>query len=86
MILANSEAAKALDQSGFEEAQKVLVREDPSLRSDAFWAIKQAAEKIKTMPADDIQDLKAGHPQKVVLMRNLYRAIEDVATLAGLKL
>ncbi|HLK65970.1 MAG TPA: hypothetical protein VKU19_21190 [Bryobacteraceae bacterium] len=86
MILANAEAVKALDQLGFEEAQKVLVREDPSLRSDAFYAIKQATEKIKTLPADDIQDLKAGNPQKVVLMRNLYRAIEDVATLAGMKL
>ena len=85
-ILANSEAAKALDRSGFDEAQKVLVREDPSLESDAFWAIKQATEKIKTLPADDIQDLKAGNPHKVILMRNLYRAIEDVATLAGMKL
>lgn len=86
IILANSEAVKALEQSGFEDAQKVLVREDPSLQSDAFWAIKQATEKIKTLPADDIQDLKAGNPQKIIMVRNLYRAIEDVATLAGVKL
>jgi len=85
-ILANSEAVKALDQAGFEDAQKVLVREDPSLQSDAFLAIKQATEKIKTLPADDIQDLKAGNPQKVIMIRNLYRVIEDVATLAGVKL
>lgn len=85
-ILPNSEAVKALEQSGFEEAQKVLVREDPSLQSDAFWAIKQATDKVKTLPADDIQDLKAGNPQKIIMMRNLYRAIEDVATLAGVKL
>lgn len=86
IILANAEAVKALDQLGFEEAQKVLVREDPALRSDAFWAIKHATEKIKTLPADDIQDLKAGNAQKIIMMRNLYRAIEDVATLAGMKL
>jgi hypothetical protein len=86
IILANAEAVKALDQMGFEDAQKVLVREDPSLQSDAFWAIKQATEKIKTLPADDIQDLKAGNPQKIIMVRNLYRAIEDVATLAGVKL
>jgi hypothetical protein len=85
-ILPNSEAVKALEESGFAEAQKVLVREDPSLQSDAFWAIKQATEKIKTLPADDIQDLKAGNPQKIIMMRNLYRAIEDVSTLAGVKL
>lgn len=86
MILGNSEAVKALERSGFEDAQKVLVREDPSLRSDAFWAIKQATEKLKTLPADDIQDLKAGNRQKVTMIRNLYRSIEDVATLAGMKL
>ncbi|HUQ94900.1 MAG TPA: hypothetical protein VM120_24690 [Bryobacteraceae bacterium] len=86
MLLTNPEAVKALEQSGFEEAQKVLVREDPSLQSDAFWAIKEATAKIKTLPADDIQDLKAGNPQKILMMRNLYRAIEDVATLAGVKL
>jgi hypothetical protein len=86
VILANAEAIKALDQSGFEDAQKVLVRDDPSLRSDAFLAIKQATEKVKTLPADDIQDLKAGNAQKINMMRSLYRAIEDVATLAGVKL
>ena len=85
-ILANTEATKALELSGFEEAQKVLVRDDPSLQSDAFLAIKQATEKVKTLPADDIQDLKAGNTQKINMIRNLYRAIEDVATLAGVKL
>jgi len=86
VILGNSEAVKALEQSGFEDAQKVLVRDDPSLESDAFLAIKQATEKLKTLPAGDIQDLKAGNPQKTIMVRNLYRAIEDVATLAGVKL
>jgi len=86
MILANPEATKALEQSGFEEAQKILVRDDPSRQSDAFLAIKQATEKIRTLPADDIQDLKAGNAQKIIMMRNLYRVIEDVATLAGVKL
>jgi hypothetical protein len=85
-ILANQEAVKALDYAGFQEAQKVLVRDDPSLQSDAFLAIKQATDKVKTLPADDIQDLKAGNPQKIIMIRNLYRAIEDVATLAGVKL
>jgi hypothetical protein len=85
-VFSNPEAVKALEQSGFEAAQKVLVREDPSLQSDAFRAIKEATEKIKTLPADDIQDLKAGNPAKIALMRNLYRAIEDVSGLAGVVL
>jgi hypothetical protein len=85
-ILANSQAAVALDKNGFEEALKVLIQADPALESDLFAAIKHATEQLKAAPASDIQELKAGHPQKTILLRNLSRAIEDLATLAGVKL
>jgi hypothetical protein len=85
-ILAHKEASKALSDSGYEAAATVLTREDPSLESDLFWAIKDATEKLKQAPACDIQDLKAGNPQKIILLRNLHRAIEDLATLSSVKL
>jgi hypothetical protein len=85
-ILANADAAKALDKSGYAEAAKVLITNDPSLESDLFYAVKNATEKLREAPASDIQDLKAGNPQKVIMLRNLNRAIEDLATLAGVKL
>lgn len=85
-ILANLEAAKALEKSGFAEAQKVLITNDPSRESDLFWSIKNATEKLNAAPASDIQDLKAGNPQKLILLRNLHRAIEDLVTLAGIKI
>lgn len=85
-ILDNVDAEKALDTSGFTEATKVLILNDPSLESDLFWAVKDATEKLKAAPANDIQDLKAGNPQKVIMLRNLHRAIEDLATLAAVKL
>jgi len=85
-ILGNAEALKALEKSGFEDAHNVLVVNDPSRESDAFWAIKNATEYLKGLPASDIQDLKVGSPQKIIMIRNLQRAIEDVATLAGVKL
>jgi hypothetical protein len=86
VILANQEAEKELQQNGFEAAAKILTRDDPSLESDLFWAIKNATEKLKAAPASDIQDLKSGNPQKIILLRNLSRAIEDLATLASVKL
>lgn len=86
LILENSEATKALEDEGFEEANKVLIRDDPSLASDLFLSVKNATAKLKKAPADDIQDLKGGDPQKVIMLRNLHRAIEDLATLAGVKL
>ena len=85
-VLDNPEAVKALDSVGFEEAAKVLIRNDPSLESDLFWAVKNATEKLKAAPATEIQDLKGGNPQKVIMLRNLSRAIEDLATLASVKL
>jgi hypothetical protein len=85
-ILDNPEATKKLTDKGFVEATKVLIRDDPSLESDLFWSVKSATEKLKAAPASDIQDLKAGNAQKLIMLRNLHRAIEDLATLAGVKL
>jgi hypothetical protein len=85
-ILATPTALKALDDKGVDEAVKLLMQADPSLESDLFAAVKDATEKLRAAPASDIQDLKAGHPQKTIMLRNLSRAIEDLATLAGVKL
>ena len=63
-----------------------MTSNDPSLASDLFWAVKNATEKLKGAPASDIQDLKAGNAQKLIMLRNLHRATEDLATLAGVKL
>lgn len=86
LILENPEATRVLNDDGFEDAQKVLIRHDPSLASDLFLSVKTATEKLKKAPANDIQDLKSGDAQKVIMLRNLHRAIEDLATLAGVKL
>ncbi|MFZ0866013.1 MAG: hypothetical protein WAN06_05155 [Candidatus Sulfotelmatobacter sp.] len=85
-IVSTPAALKALDEKGMDEAVKVLMQADPSLESDLFAAVKDATEKLRSAPASDIQDLKAGHPQKTIMLRNLSRAIEDLATLAGVKL
>ncbi|MEK7995781.1 MAG: ParB N-terminal domain-containing protein [Planctomycetota bacterium] len=85
-ILTSAEAARALDESGIDEATRILMRNDPALESDLFAAVKHATWLLKTAPATDIQDLKAGNVQKLLMLRNLNRAIEDLATLAGVKL
>lgn len=85
-VLDNREATKALEAEGFAAATRVLITDDPSLESDLFWSVKQATEALKKAPASDIQDLKGGNPQKVIMLRNLRRAIEDLATLAGAQL
>src|SRR5216684_324257 len=55
LILENPEASQVLEAEGFEEATKVLIRNDPSLASDLFLSVKTATEKLKKAPASDIQ-------------------------------
>ena len=85
-VLANAEAAKALDADGFDAAAKILITDNPALGSDLFHAVKTATQALKVAPAADIHDLKAGNPQKIIMLRNLKRALEDLSTLAGINL
>jgi len=85
-ILQSSEASKALDSHGFDEAAKILITNDPALGSDLFHAVKTATAALMAAPASDIQDLKAGNPQKLIMLRNLKRSLEDISTLAGITL
>lgn len=83
-ILANGESTHALEIDGYDAAARILISNDPALGSDLFNAVKIATAALKVAPASDIQDLKAGNPQKLIMLRNLKRAIEDLSTLAGI--
>ncbi len=85
LILENAEAVKALEKSGFLEARKVLTRNDPSLESDLFYAIKNTTARLKDAPASEINDLKV-NKHKLLMLRDLKRAAEDLGTLAGVEL
>jgi len=85
-VLESSDATKALDSQGFDAAAKVLISNDPSLGSDLFHAVKQATQALNSAPASDIQDLKSGNAQKLIMLRNLKRSLEDISTLAGITL
>lgn len=84
-ILAHHEATKALEDEGFDAAARVLIREDPSLESDLYEAIKRATEKIRKAPMNEVQELP-GNPQKLIMLRDLHRSIQDLATLASVTL
>jgi hypothetical protein len=84
-IIGNPEALKALDAKGFEAAMDVLRQADPALSSGLFAAVKISTERLRDAPLSDIQDL-AANPTKLIMLRNLHRVLEDLATLAGVKL
>ena len=84
-ILANEQALKALDTKGFDAAMGVLRESDPALSSELFAAVKTSTQRLRDAPASEIQDL-ATNPAKLIMLRNLHRALEDLATLASVKL
>ena len=85
MLLDNAQATKVLDEKGYVAAARVLVSEDPALGSDLYDAVKRATDKLTKAPADEIRDL-AQNKQKLLMLRNLRRAIDDLATLADVNL
>jgi hypothetical protein len=85
MLLGNAQATEVLDESGYVAAARVLVSEDPALGSELYDAVKRATDKLTKVPADEIRDL-AQNKQKLLMLRSLRRAIDDLATLADVKL
>ena len=64
-------------------AASVLVREDPALGSDIRTTPSSAAtEKLNRAPLDEIHDL-SNNKQKLLMLRGLHRAIEDLASPGG---
>jgi hypothetical protein len=84
-ILDNPQATKVLDEEGWNAAASVLISENPALGSDLYDAVKRATDKLSTAPFDEIRDL-TNNKQKLLMLRNLHRAVEDLATQADVAL
>ena len=56
------------------------------MSSGLFASIEDTTEMLRSAPFDEIQDLKNGNVQKFVMLRNLHRAIQDIATVAKIQL
>ena len=85
-ILANPEAINALDKKGYAAAYEVLEAANPSRTSSLYATIKETTERLRKAPLDEIQQLQSGNVQRIRMVRELYRAIQDIATQAQLKL
>ena len=84
-VLENSQASEVLANDGWNAAATVLVKEDPALGSDLYDSIKRATEKLEKAPANEIKGL-GQNKQKLLMLRGLRRAIDDLATLAEVEL
>jgi hypothetical protein len=85
MVLAKDQAVRVLDEDGWNAAAKVLITEDPALGSDLYDSVKRATQKLSEAPANEIRDL-AHNKQKLLMLRDLKRAVDDLATIAEVEL
>lgn len=85
-VLVNLGAFKEFEQKGIVAAERVLIESDPSRSSDFYWSIDQTTQKLRNTPLSEVNDLKSGDGAKVTKLRELHRALLDVAKTAGVSL
>lgn len=85
-VLESSDALQALENDGIKAAERILITENPELGSDLFASIKKATEYINGAPQTELKALKSGDAKKLKIVRDLYRALEDMASFGGFKL
>jgi len=85
-VLNNEHALKEFERKDMRAAERVLNETDPSRGSDFYWSITQTTQQLKSTPLSEINDLKSGNGAKVDKLRDLHKALMDVAKVAGVSL
>ena len=86
LVLENTKARDVLDKKGMAEAEKVLREMDPSLEAGVYSLMKKTTDAIRSFPLNETQELKNNNVAKIMILRELNRAIEDLALAGNLKL
>jgi hypothetical protein len=84
-IVANADALKAMQDSGFLEAKRVLEEDDPSITSKLFKQMREMTEGLEQARIDDIGRVRKGKnvaAKKIVL--DLQRALTHFVELCGI--
>lgn len=85
-IIERPELEKKLDDEGFWAAHAALLQVAPSLASDLYRNVDQTVSKLRQAAASEIQELRKGNVAKVEKLRELYKAVAEIADLANFSL
>jgi len=85
-ILDNEEALRKFEKEGIRAARLVLQDEDPSIISNLYSAIDQAAAELETISLQEITALQEGNEARLEKLRRLARTLHRVETFSGVKL
>jgi hypothetical protein len=82
-VLNNTQALKEFERKDMRAAERVLNETDPSRASDFYWSVTQTTQQLKSTPLSEINDLRNGNGAKLAKLRELHKALTDVAKIAG---
>lgn len=85
-ILADSDACALLESEGMGAAKELLDRRDPTRDSGLYWYVDRAAQKLESMPLQEIEALSSGQAPRVALLNRLARALARVEDVTGIRL
>ncbi len=83
-VLKSKRATKVLQKKGFDDAQAVLKKADPTLGNGVLRKIKQVTEKIKSMRKEDWEIFKTDTKAQKILLDHA-RALDELLSLTRLK-
>jgi hypothetical protein len=85
-ILEDEEAVRALTDSGFEAAQRVLEEDNPAVTSKLFRRMMEMTEALKKAQLDDIQRVRKGESSKARrIVEELNQSLGHFVELCGLQ-
>ena len=85
-VVGNLTLERLLDEGGFDSAYAALLQQRPELMTDLYRSIEGTIHQLRKAAADEIADLRDGNLPKIAKLRELYRAVKGLATLAGISL
>ncbi len=85
-ILENRKAYDKFLESGIREAQRVLIAADPSLASNLYSTLDQAATELENISMAEITAIKNSDKVRLEKLERLVKAIQSLEQYAGIKL
>lgn len=85
-VLENDEALRKFEKEGIRAASVILQNENPSIISNLYSSIDQAANELQSISLQEITALQEGNEARLEKLRRLARALQKVETFAGIKL
>jgi hypothetical protein len=85
-ILANDQAKKRFEKQGIREAQAILYNANPSLISNLYSIVDQAAHELENVSLVEVTALKDHDEARLEKLRRLVRAVRKLEEFSGVTL